>query len=103
MEVAVEAPFDAPLQLRAVDRARNIDRRYEVQVIVDLFGRWHVVTAWGRAGTAGQTRHEVHDDRAAAERAVRAHLRRRATAPRWTGVAYTVVAPQCVDAGDGNP
>lgn len=87
-DLPVDAPFEGPLHLRAVDRTRNIDRRYEIQVVVDLFGRYHVLTSWGRAGTAGQVRSEVLDDRAGAERAVRAHLRRRASAPRRIGVPY---------------
>ena len=38
------------LELVAVDHARNINRRYSVEVSEDLFGALIVETAWGRIG-----------------------------------------------------
>lgn len=82
-------PFE-PLELVAIDPARNIRRRWQVTATHDLFGRVMVETRWGRIGSRGQ--HRVHSfaDESEALRYVRALLARRATAPRRLGVRYVL-------------
>lgn len=79
------------LELVAVDPARNINRRYAIEVSEDLFGAMIVETAWGRIGGWSAAKRVSFTDRAGAERVVAGHLRRRATAARRIGVAYRPV------------
>lgn len=84
-------PPTGRLELLARDLPRNINRRYAIEASVGLFGAHMVETSWGRAGTWGQSRRVVFETAEEAHRAVAAHLRRRARAPRRIGVAYRVV------------
>lgn len=80
-----------PIRLEAVDRPRNIARRYVIDASRDLFGAVIVDYGWGRIGARGQSRvisFQCDDD---AERFVRALLRRRASARQRLGVAYCEV------------
>ncbi|NNM78610.1 WGR domain-containing protein [Sphingomonas sp. ID1715] len=82
------APPDRPIELFAIDAARNIRRRYRISVDRDLFGGWVVETAWGRIGAAGACARHLFEDQAAAARFVHRTLARRASSPRRIGVAY---------------
>ena len=77
-----------PIELVAIDPARNIRRRYRIAVDRDLFGDWIVETGWGRIGAAGSRITERFDDPVEAARCVRRTLARRASAPRRIGAAY---------------
>ena len=81
-------PLPEPIELVALDPARNIRRRYCVTISLDLFGMIVVETRWGRIGTHGQAQRHAFADRAAAERHIAATLGRRSTAERRIGVAY---------------
>tara|TARA_B100000378_G_scaffold229899_1_gene194667 strand:- start:1670 stop:1936 length:267 start_codon:yes stop_codon:yes gene_type:complete len=86
-----DATLPDPVELVAVDPARNIRRRYAIVASVDLFGMIVVETRWGRIGAAGQAQRHAFADHAAAERHIAATLRRRATAESRIGVAYRPV------------
>ena len=86
-----DATLPDPVELVAVDPARNIRRRYAIVASVDLFGMIVVETRWGRIGARGQARSHAFADREAAERHIAATLRRRATAESRIGVAYRPV------------
>lgn len=77
-----------PIDLVALDPARNIRRRYSIVASFDLFGMIVVETRWGRVGANGHAQHHAFTDRAAAERHIAAALRRRGTAKTRIGVAY---------------
>jgi predicted DNA-binding WGR domain protein len=53
--------------------ARNEARFYAVALQADLLASWTVVREWGRIGSAGRVRADVHGDLASA----------RAAAERW--------------------
>lgn len=81
-------PLPAPIDLVAIDPARNIRRRYAIRADRNLFGEIEVETRWGRIGARGQravSRFEQVDEAVAFVGHV---LARRATAPRRIGVAY---------------
>lgn len=83
----------APIELVALDPARNIRRRYEIFVSRDLFGAFIVEMRWGRIGARGQGKRLSFADPASAERHVAATLRRRGTAPTRIGVPYRLLSP----------
>jgi predicted DNA-binding WGR domain protein len=87
MNGASSSLFD-PIELMAVDAARNIRRRYSIIVSRDLFGLIVVETQWGRIGARGQSKRLAFTDHTEAERHVAATLRRRGTAKTRIGVAY---------------
>ena len=80
-----------PVELVALDLARNIRRRYSIVASLDLFGMFVIDTRWGRIGAAGQAQRHAFADRAAAERHIAATMRRRSTAEARIGVAYRLV------------
>lgn len=80
-------PFE-PLELVAIDPARNIRRSWQVMAAHDLFGRILVETRWGRIGSRGQRRVHSFCDEGEALRYVGTLLARRATAKRRLGVGY---------------
>ncbi|WP_327753228.1 WGR domain-containing protein (plasmid) [Sphingobium sp. SJ10-10] len=82
------ASLPDPIDLVAIDPARNIRRRYSITVTLDLFGMIIVETCWGRIGAAGQAQRHAFADPATAERHIAATLRRRGTAKGRIGVAY---------------
>lgn len=77
-----------PIELTAIDAARNIRRRWRVTAYRDLFGTLLVETQWGRIGAGGQRLVRAFADEAAALAHVRALLARRGNAVRRIGVAY---------------
>lgn len=77
-----------PVELVALDSARNIRRRYNIVASIDLFGMIVVETRWGRIGAAGQAQRHAFVDRAAADRHITATMHRRGTAEARIGVAY---------------
>jgi predicted DNA-binding WGR domain protein len=79
---------DRFIWLEAVDRGRNIARRYAIAQSQDLFGSAIVQFWWGRIGTLGQSRTVSFAVRQDADRFVAQLLRRRAGAPRRIGVGY---------------
>jgi len=80
-------PFE-PLELVAIDPARNIRRRWQVMAARDLFGRIMVETRWGRIGSRGQSQIHSFAQEGDALRYIRTLLARRATARRRLGVSY---------------
>lgn len=86
-----------PIDLVAVDPARNIHRRWSLVAARDLFGHVLVETDWGRIGRRGQYRVKSFADEGDALRYVRALLARRQTAKRRLGVGYTPVGHLSVD------
>lgn len=79
--------------LEAIDRPRNIARRYSVALTRDLFGSSIVEFSWGRIGTRGQSRTVSFAQGSEADRFIARLLRRRAGAPKRIGVAYREVTP----------
>lgn len=77
-----------PIELVAIDPARNIRRRWSVTATRDLFGHVMVETRWGRIGARGRSLVRSFVDEAQAARHVAALLARRAGAVRRIGVAY---------------
>ena len=82
-----ELPF-TPIDLVALDPARNVRRRWRVAAYRDLFGRVMIETGWGRIGTRGRELVRSFADEGEAHAYVRALLARRGRAPRRIGVAY---------------
>lgn len=80
-----------PVELIALDPARNIRRRYSITVSIDLFGMIVVESRWGRIGARGQAQRHAFADHAAADRYIAALLQKRGTAERRIGVAYRPV------------
>lgn len=78
---------DRFIWLEAVDRPRNVTRRYATATSEDLFGATIVQFAWGRIGTRGQSRTGSFADQTEAGRFGRQLLRRRAGAKARIGLA----------------
>jgi len=85
-------PF-LPLELVAVDAARNIRRRWRVAAFRDLFGQVMIETGWGRIGGRGRSLVRSFADEADALRYVQALLVRRGSATRRIGVGYRPINP----------
>lgn len=51
-----------PIELVALDPARNIWRRYSITASFDLFGMIVVETRWGRIGASGQAQRHAFSD-----------------------------------------
>lgn len=81
-----EAPFD--LHLEAVDRRRNVARRYSIWFDTDMFGACIIETQWGRIGCHGRRCVRSFTQTDEGLRYVRQVLRRRDSLPRRAGVAY---------------
>ncbi|WP_159591168.1 WGR domain-containing protein [Chelativorans xinjiangense] len=60
---------DEPLLLTRIDPARNMARFYLLSVEPTLFGVIALRRNWGRIGTWGRQRLDLHDDEQAARRA----------------------------------
>lgn len=89
-----ELPF-TPLDLVAIDPARNVRRCWRVAAYRDLFGQVMIETHWGRIGTQGRDLVRSFADEAAALAYVRGLLARRGRAPQRIGVAYRPVTSIC--------
>lgn len=83
----MELPF-IPVDLVAVDPARNIGRRWRIVASRDLFGHIIIETLWGRIDARGRRLARSFTDEPAAACYVRSLLRRRGTAAKRLGVAY---------------
>lgn len=79
------------IELRAVDRARNIFRAWRCELGTDLFGEQLVTVTFGRTGTTGRTISRAAPSRGEALRLMGRALARRASAERRIGVGYRVV------------
>lgn len=77
------------IELEAHNPERNVARWYTIAVVTDLFGMAVVETAWGRIGTVGRTRRQLVGGVDAARSLALKHMKRRASAHRRLGVAYT--------------
>ena len=55
------------IYLRRIDPSRNMARYYVLSIQPTLFGGSSVVREWGRIGTRGQCKVELHDDLQQAE------------------------------------
>ncbi len=80
-----------PIELVAVDPARNVRRRWSLIAARDLFGHVLVETSWGRIGRRGRHLARSFTDDAAALRYIRMLLARRRGAERRLGVGYATV------------
>ena len=58
------------LVLRRVEPEQNVARFYALMIERDLFGRVILVRHWGRIGSKGRERAEVHADEGEAARAM---------------------------------
>jgi predicted DNA-binding WGR domain protein len=86
-------PFMAPLpftpvELVAIDPARNLSRYWRICASHDLFGEVVVQTSWGRIGRRGRTLVRSFAGEAQAARYVAGLMRIRRTAERRIGAAY---------------
>jgi len=56
--------FPTDLHLRRVDPSRNMNRFYRITVTVhrDLFGGASLIRNWGRRGTGGRQKIDIHAD-----------------------------------------
>jgi predicted DNA-binding WGR domain protein len=63
--------------LTRIDRTRNIDRFYVVQVMPSLLGEWTVMREWGRRGSPGTVRLSSYAMRNEAETAEQRTIKRR--------------------------
>lgn len=70
--------FPDRLHLRRVDPGRRMHRFYEMAVQRDLLGGAVLVCEWGRIGSPGQVRREVHRDEGQAVDALIARARAKA-------------------------
>jgi predicted DNA-binding WGR domain protein len=78
--------FPLEARLTRVDAARNSWRFYEMSVQRDLFGGAVLMRRWGRIGTAGRLRLDLHANEGAAANALGTLLRiRLRRGYRWAG------------------
>src|SRR3546814_19685801 len=93
-------PLPDPIELVALDPARNICRRYSITASLDLFGMIVVENRWGRIGASGQAQARAFAHSGAAERHSAATLSRRDADGSRSGVAYRpTFAPESVEKG----
>lgn len=65
------------IHLHRHDPSRNMARFYDLRIEPSLFGDWMVIRSWGRIGTAGQRRIELHAGLLGARAAVTTLLRQK--------------------------
>ncbi|OYV52916.1 MAG: hypothetical protein B7Y73_00135 [Acidocella sp. 35-58-6] len=66
-----------PLMLRRVRPEHNERRFYALSVTADLFGNAVLMRYWGRIGTGGKQREELHGDFASASASLQLLARKR--------------------------
>lgn len=71
------APSRPPRQLALVPEAANCWRFYRLCLQDDLFGGTALLRQWGRIGTAGQSRLDLHADLGQAQAALATLLRQK--------------------------
>jgi predicted DNA-binding WGR domain protein len=76
--------------LEARSAVRCCWRAYEIEVGADLFGAWLVEMSYGRIGTMGRSKIRSFATAADAQAEVDGRLRKRASAARRIGVAYSL-------------
>jgi predicted DNA-binding WGR domain protein len=89
------------IEMRAVDRSRNVLRGWRCEVGTDLLGGVTVTVLFGRLGTKGRALQRTVGGEAEAMRLLRRALARRATAERRIGVGYQVVESWGLDESAG--
>ncbi len=67
----------AAVLLHRIDPDRRMHRFYRLEIARDLFGDWLLIRAWGRIGSAGQSRTVSFPTEAVAEVALGRHRRRK--------------------------
>lgn len=78
--------FPVEARLTRIDAARNAWRFYELSVQRDLFGGAVLIRRWGRIGTAGRLRLDLHANEGAAANALGRLLRFKVRRGyRWVG------------------
>lgn len=50
------------MRLVKIDPTKNMQRFYEVDIQPNLFSGYSIMRYWGRIGTRGQIKIELHDD-----------------------------------------
>jgi hypothetical protein len=86
------------IELQACAPAANCYRRWRVEVGPDLFGLWTARVTFGRIGRAGRTIRYEFSSEPELQAFLRNRLRRRASAERRIGVAYSVTrAPSAAE------
>lgn len=85
-------PF-TPIDLAAIDAARNVRRRWRVAAYRDLFGQVMIETRWGRIGARGRELVRSFADEGAARAYVRGLLARRGRAVRRIRIVCRPVTP----------
>lgn len=55
------------MRLIKIDPTRNMKRFYELDIQPNLFGGFSVIRMWGRIGTKGQVKIELHDEKTMAQ------------------------------------
>ena len=68
----LRSPIKHHLVLHRIDPEQGIRRFYSLMIERDLFGTMRLVRNWGRIGTKGQKRSEIHADEIAAGQALEA-------------------------------
>lgn len=67
-EILREVTCEKLMRLVKIDPTKNMRRFYELDIQQNLFGGHSVIRTWGRIGTRGQIKVELHDDEMLAER-----------------------------------
>ena len=78
------------LELEAVDRTRNIARRYRIESTRDLFGSFIVDLSWGRIGSIGRSRRVSFENECAARSFIRSSLGLCGRSRKRFGVEYKI-------------
>jgi predicted DNA-binding WGR domain protein len=68
----LRSPIKHHLVLHRIDPEQGVRRFYSLMIERDLFGTIRLVRNWGRIGTNGQERVEIHADEIAAGQALEA-------------------------------
>jgi predicted DNA-binding WGR domain protein len=71
----LRSPIKHHLVLHRIDPEQGIRRFYSLMIERDLFGTVRLVRNWGRCGSNGQERVELHEDEIAAGQALEAVAR----------------------------
>jgi predicted DNA-binding WGR domain protein len=53
--------FPTEVRMRRIEPEKNMHRFYAMSIQPTLFGEWVVVRNWGRIGTTGRSRFDIHN------------------------------------------